>query len=265
MLNTFFTSLGGWATPPQTPVETYGRLYVIAGQSNAAGTNTGTMQLPAHLRVVQPNVYYADLRAADRDLRPVDGTIDKTNAGMEYNIGYLLHQHLQEPIYIAKYAVGGSPLTYSSTTTNWHPTATPGYWTTGLNTRLKELLDKMALEGKAPKVVTFIWYQGESDIDNSQSYEADLRLLFEAFRNTNYNNYYLNGANVKIQLVQIKKWSSNTGIDAIRAIQATVAADQPNTYLVDANPFESSPTDAIHLTTKGQCDLAEAIFNSIIT
>ena len=101
-----------------------------------------------------------------------------------------------------------------------------------------------------------IWAQGESDADttaNANAYEANLENFISDIRLTY-------GTDLDFAIAQLS--TSQTALDSqllatIRSGQASVAANDPNTFAIDSDAFYEG--DGLHYNANGQVALGNAL------
>lgn len=238
---------GGAATPID--------VYVLAGQSNMAGTSRLNL-LPEQYRRTYPRVkmYFEVGSGYEPDMRewtvvqPGQGAfINNTQYfGPELGMAEVL-QNSDSEIAFVKYAYGGTAIYQhpgiNNTATNkdnWHGSwdgATPGRLYNGLISTVQTALTELEEQGYAPVIRGMAWMQGETDGEiqfNSGEhaaadvYEHNLTEFFKAVRTE------LNVPDMPIVFGEIYEYS--TAVIQARKIvlaQKRVAETLPGTYLIN--------------------------------
>ena len=173
---------------------------IIAGQSNAEG-NSNMSNLDKYCAdngydfsqfvygfedvkiSFHHHFYYADLNAyvTDKidpfntnfvDVKVGQGCAPK-HSGPELGLAQVLHENVEstQPIYIIRYASGGTPFTGSP---SWKSPSSgeTGLLYSNLITYVNDGLENLKEQGLAPKVRAFVWMQGEADGSNANAANA---------------------------------------------------------------------------------------------
>jgi hypothetical protein len=244
---------------------------VIAGQSNARGTNTGTM--PAYLQGPLPNTYI--WTSETQQLENIEAGVNNrcTAAGVtgpEMELGYRLSSHYKRDIHIVKEAYGGAALWTPNIDGNLDDnTYNPA--STGPNDRwpiLKASIESYLSFSTSPKCLGFIWWQGENDsqyVDRSAAYEANmLSLLAEVRASTNEDCPLFD---VKLP-ESIRAWvigagGTNATFDAVNTAKYDISLLGEINNLVEIETAEVSG-DGVHNTIAGQITVGFNIYEAII-
>jgi len=220
------------------------KVFLLGGQSNIAG-RAEAGGLPPELRAVQNDVllYEGGVLAA---LDPkADGTF-----GPEITFGRTIADSLpDENFALIKYGVGGTNL-YN----DWDP-ATGGTYA-AFRTQVANGLAAIGSGGNTTEIVGMLWTQGERDAKANRTtaqYQADL-VEFIADVRTRY------GAGLPFYLSRLSSLQTNIApgqLAEIRPAQASVAAADTNTYMIDTDTF-GVKNDNLHFNASGQQDLGAA-------
>ncbi|MEM4247794.1 MAG: InlB B-repeat-containing protein, partial [Candidatus Nanoarchaeia archaeon] len=250
----------------------YYDIYVIAGQSNAAGYDTNISRLPtpySDLANTNPNVDFIYWYQRNQT-----STIYQTNSfgplsarnistdgetpgefGMELSLGKsLLDNGVTHPV-IVKVTLGASGL-YQMTNgqKDWNVN------TTGDGSMYQILLNKvqqaisLVPNGSTPRIRAFIWCQGERESDASapewsveknQAYQNNLQVLVNGFK-SNFASYGANDARIIIVQTLLRRGqfednsNNQTYNENVRNAQKAVALAEPNGRLVAIDDFRQN-------------------------
>jgi hypothetical protein len=253
----------------------YVEFYIIAGQSNCGRCRTSQM-------TGGESATYAGLRSNTYILNPGISTsafsqlnvgvnsklVDPNNSdefGMEASLFERLVNRDNKERYLLKYGDGG--------------TAMYNFWEADLNalgydnliSYVQSCVDLIKAQGKKPKLVAFIWMQGENDAiveADANAYGASLEQFFDSFK-TDYRSYLtsqgipipsdfltvvgrINGENDPIQVYR----------GTVRAAQAAFCADPANNaVLIDTDPY--GDFDTVHIPASGMIQFGIDIYNSL--
>ncbi len=237
-----------------------GKLHLLCcGQSNMAGASDGYGTLPAYMQADgsgASNCYFHNFWESP-GLTNSYGPLRAFNAsywGPELTMGDQLARQLHIPVFISKWASGGSDLAnmwrkgVHGFYTNIVPTATgtSNVWPT------------------AGSVDAFIWVQGESDtaaFTSAYAYEAHLRQFI---------------ADVRADLGQLhlpflilglsEKFQTNTLGNAVWQAQQRVAATDPDVFFIaaDGAPRQPAPWDS-HYTSAGYQEIGQRLASNLVS
>lgn len=239
------------------PVVARLRVVLQAGQSNSDGRGD-TAGLPAELQAPQDDIdfYYRETTNVLTTLRP--GTSATSGFGPEITTGRgyadLVVSDASTRVAIIKYAVGGTSLS-----TNWKPggddttTGDGPYYVTFQQTVTNGLAALQALYPSATITIDgMTWMQGESDNTVASTYATNLAAFIADVRATIQPDLPFIVARLSSQQTNV-----GAGLATLRTAQATVAAADPWSGLVDTDTFPVKP-DALHFDAAGQQMLGHA-------
>lgn len=230
-------------------------VYLIGGQSNAAGWNTRASGLPASLQAPQndvrffanddPRIEVADPNVQWRALVPGTGN-GNTSFGPEITLGRTLaDENPDRNIAIIKYAIGGANLSEQ-----WNSVRSqPNLYDSFLDT-----IDNAIAALPAGDTVVFkgmVWMQGEDDAGTTQqtnAYETNLTNLISQVRQD------VGVPDLHFSIGQLGALPGRDGTGVIQNIQARVAARDPDVSFVITSDF-SLQNDNLHFTNASQIEL----------
>jgi hypothetical protein len=216
------------------------RVFIVAGQSNAAGQNGVVV---SHLIPQDAGI---KIWTGAAWVTLINGTNNQTLAsaqstagywGPESQFAYLCRQAFpSDTIYILKHAVGSTAIAY-------YLPGGVGYTalTSNLPTAYAALTD--------PVTEALIWYQGEQDATTSamaNAYQANLEALDAVLKTTWRGN-----ETTRFLCAQINPGDGRPFLSTVRAAQAAFCAVDPATRkLNDATGYAYQP-DTVHVTGPG--------------
>ena len=242
---TVLAALSG-ALPPATPADaTEWDIYLVGGQSNAAGWNTRARGLPESLKAQIDVKFFNGPDGTWDTLTPGSGN-KPTSFGPEITLGRTLaDENPTRSIAIVKYAVGGTNLAQE-----WNPrSAEPNlydHFTTTITTATAALPDNDAF-----RIRGMIWMQGESDAGKPEmtaAYEANLTALIKRVRED------VGVADLPFSIGQLGAVPGRDGMGEVQNAQAAVAARDPNVSLVITSDL-ALQKDNLHFTNASQQEL----------
>ena len=190
-------------TPMPTDKDADGtaKVILIGGQSNAVGVSQN-LELKKRIDDAKYQEYlngYSNVQIMyDNCSGNANSSFVNTKLGQAVNTAafgpelgiaeYLAEHFPEEKFYIIKYAMGGSVLE-----TQWYnaKTGAIGELLTGFTSFVQQGLAKIEAEGLTPKIIGFVWNQGESDaiwLPQSSRYYANQEGLVNYVRTT-FANY----------------------------------------------------------------------------
>jgi hypothetical protein len=240
---------------------------ILAGQSNMEGRgNVNDLTSPYTSQPTNYIYYNNPLCCTNTSFQTIDAyrTTMSLNAGMEYSLAYSYSTYKSQPVYLIKTAQGATTL------------ANSGDWRNGgtlrnqLYSNINAALSALVSAGKTPQIISFVWYQGETDAINNVStsaYETALNELIADFRSQSFNSYFIT-TNVNIQVCRISNnWVDQTPSatpDLIRAAQLNVATTATNVTLVNTDDAtDNGGTDDIHKNMAGEVLIGNRVYNNI--
>lgn len=230
-------------------------IYLIGGQSNAAGWNTRASGLPASLQTPQtdvrffanfdPRIETADPSITWGDLRAGSGN-GSTSFGPEITLGRTLaDENPGRNIAIVKYAIGGANLS-----AQWNPVrSSPNLYDSFLDTIDNAIAALPA--GDTYNIKGMVWMQGEDDsatTAQTNAYETNLTNLISQVRQD------VGVADLPFSIGQLGALPGRDGTGTVQNIQATVAARDSNVSLVITSHF-TLQGDNLHFSNASQLEL----------
>lgn len=226
-----------------------GDLWVIAGQSNAAGYGKGPFNDPPELGIhLLRNSGQWDL--ASHPFNESTGTIhlencEQTNPGHSPFLVFakLVRNEIGYSIGVVQTALGGSPLSA------WNPDEN------GVLYRNMQQIVKSV----GGRVKGILWYQGCSDCNSaeSQTYMARFKRVVEAWRSD------LGDSSLPVLTVQLNRYTGASSIEGnrawgtIRETQRKAALEIPNVYVIPA--LDCPLSDEIHNSPAGNMLIGERL------
>lgn len=256
-------------------------LFVVAGQSNAAGQGLSS-EVPRNDRILPEVLYYRFHTDGSTGVRtgepfPLAGTF-----GPEVGAVRVLHAELGSDFAVVKVAQSATPLA-TTNLPDWSPDS-PGELYDQLIDQINAARLDLAGLGETAELAGLFWMQGEQDAKSgnrgggsavtypqpatAESYGANLTAFMESLRTD------LGAAELPLFVGQINIGDDptiNTRPDSphntpfgewdftptIQAAQAGVAAADPHVYLVPTAGFPLH-NDYLHFNTEGQLALGAA-------
>ncbi len=180
--------------------------------------------------------------------------------GIEIKLMQLLYDYYGTDQYMMKYAQGGVALaTDAGTIYNWSPDSTDDYMFKGFVSSYFAAKNSFPAVWIPPKIL--IWWQGESDtgLADSIAYRSNFNYFMSNLKNQ------CNLPNLKV--VQVLLSNNQTGYDSTGRtnINNAKVAFAINGNKVVNTDGASVQVGGAHFTTAGYLDIAQRIFNLIIT
>ncbi len=241
-------------------------VFLMTGQSNMAGTPTGSDFPSEHRSSISGVSYYK----GSIDGNGVSGALttsvpysSSANYGPELLFAKTLKAaHPSKPFAIVKYARGNRSLVVDFKADGTTATSNDGpeyvIWQNFANEGLQAL---RAANPNVNYVVSgFLWTQGENDsfVNRSASqYESDLTTFIADVR-ANHGDIPFFFSRLSAQQTALGTSSRN----AIRSGQDAVAANVAKTYLINTDGF-GILSDNLHFNAAGQVSLGQAYANSV--
>jgi hypothetical protein len=240
---------------------------IIAGQSNAEG-NSNVKNLEQYCKdnnydfskfvygyedvkiSFHHHFYYADLDAyTTNKIDPFKTNFVDVKAGQGCNPGYsgpelglaqVIHENINsdKPVYIIRYASGGTPFTGSP---SWKSPSSgeTGLLYQNLTKYVNDGLENLAEQGLAPKIRAFVWMQGEADGGDqaaANAYKNNMKNMVKDIRNT-YSSYATDGNGDNI--VVVDGHISDSGVwpyyKTINQAKTELSNEMVNYYSIDTN------------------------------
>ena len=220
-------------------------IYLVAGQSNAAGWNTSASGLPVSLRTQTDIRFFNGPDGSWGNLVTGSGN-RSTSFGPEMTLGRTLaDENPNRNIAIVKYAVGGANLNVQ-----WNPiSAEPNLYDEFVTTINNAIAAIPAGDSHAFKGM--IWMQGETDAaftDMTAAYETNLTNLISQVRQD------VGVADLPFSIGQLGAVPGRDGMGTIQSVQAEVAARDSNVSLVITSAL-ALQSDNLHFTNAAQQEL----------
>ena len=234
---------------------------LVAGQSNANGTNSAITELTTGMDT-KLNSCKVWNGSAFEYLYPIAQNNNQMPASSENGsfafpvpLVSNLYDSTQQNIYLINYAIGG---------TKMYNNASPSVWTSAISTSLYNDFRIWAKNGLSAisaiednYEVLFYFYQGETDCTNAtwaDAYEVNLGNFIDSVRN------YLLMPTMNTYIMRIHSGSSPTYTElaTVRAAQAAVAAAKINVTMVSTDDCTLG-ADLQHLTSAGHITLANKL------
>jgi len=250
----------GWG---QQPVGIWLRepnvVYILAGQSNAAGVSPPAF-LPPELAVPYPpcglaaqigcGIYPALCTWHDDVYRDLQAR--PTQYGVEITMGRDLYAVNRPRIYIVQHGTGGAALA-----DEWVP-YDPGPGTARLWTRLfDDFLPAMLAQTPRPTIGAFIWIQGEADADNA-AWAAAYQANWDAFANAVRTE--LGDIPIIDVLLHVACIKPHTAV--VRAAKTAVAGTYSWIHLVNVDDLVLA--DGLHFNGVGYRTLGSRLASTIL-
>lgn len=225
-------------------------LFVIAGQSNAVGWQTGA-PAETYLNEPIPRTYIFN-GSAFGQLQYGINNEGNGGHGIELNLGYLASQLTTGNIYIVKYAMGGTALgDESGTVLDWSET---GILYQNLVDKFNGAISNLQSNSIDYQFKGFWWNQGERDANDDtlySEYENNLANLETRIRSQFNGNALQNFVTVRL--------SSQIS----RAYLSEIRAAQETKTFVNVDDLQLQG-DNIHHTSYSQNIIAERFLNKVI-
>lgn len=279
-------------------------VYVIAGQSNAAGYSTKNNinkeenKKPEYTSGFDRVYYYGSadgnvVNALKSNVRFGCG-IAGDRFGAEVGIADVMSASSGNEILIVKYAIGGTYLTDNTTNAafsvkygNWCPPSkrqNPTENITGVlydkwKNTVKSAINAYKVADYAPELKGTFWMQGEAETDGtygSKDYEGHLRALIQDMRNdyeTIFGSDKVKTAPFAIGKIAPTFAGGNGNVDAVRAIQDRVASSTGYTFAIETEDYRlcdengkpiNGIGDTFHFTGDDMMSLGRAVGNVFV-
>ena len=244
-------------------------VYLVGGQSNADG-RANVAGLSGGLENPQNDVDFffrteGAAHSLDSTLTTLRPGLSETNGfGPAISFGRSMadfYSGANDPsVAIVKYANGGTNLHTQWAAGGTNGTAGDGSEYVVFQNTVNDGIAAIqaANPGETVTIAGMIWVQGESDADtfaNANAYEANLANFISDIRLTY-------GSDLDFAVAQLS--TSQTGLNSqllstIRSGQANVAANDPNTLVIDSDAFYEGQGDGLHYNFNGQVALGNAL------
>lgn len=238
-----------------TPAVAATKVFLLAGQSNMAGHETG---LPvATYTVTQPVKYWNSSNDGWVNLVPGFGCTTN-DIGPEVGFGYALHNSVfpNDDIYLVKYGQDSTSLAGP-----WNPDGSGSAYNT-FKTRVETAL--ASLSGQSPTIAGMIWMQGESDATNLSSaaaYAANLKALIAKVR---ADFHASNMPFVVGRITDLSVYEGFPGVADVRMAQETVPAAVGHASWINTDNLDMNPAAPGHYSAAGQIELGMRFANALV-
>lgn len=236
------------------PINAATLVYLLAGQSNMLGHETGLPPAPYH--EAQKVKYWSGADKGWIDLQPGLGETDN-DIGPEVGFGFAMKaKHPNDDIYLVKWAIGSTALAGP-----WEPGIGSEYQT--FKKRVDAALE--SLSSQAPKIGGMIWMQGESDaLDTAKAtaYATNLKNLIETVRSdfSSPNMPFVVG---RITDLSIYSDFPRVAVDAIRDAQESAPEVVGHAAWIDTDDLSMSSEAPGHYDEEGQIELGQRFAEKI--
>lgn len=264
---TSFAVVGEGSNPAQQTELKPTPVVIVAGQSNATGTNTSIELLEQKLgeNEADRNVHldYAIHHDVMWSFSSSKSTLMTPQPnkffGLETSLGRELYADGISDLQILKVSDNGRKLAFSESDQTWHPDAKISSYTQ-LKSQYKQLKSEMFDIGRYPNVIGFIWVQGESDaiVDKyADAYQQNLNQFFNQLKN---DKIIYSKTGVVIAQIGPKCIDgcpkTDEGFAKVREAQGLFSSDN-NYKLIDIADMPRVAGDPIHLNAQGQQQLGK--------
>ena len=180
--------------------------------------------------------------------------------GSELKLMQLLRDHYGADQYMMKYAIGGTALAEDTADQyNWSPNSTANFCFKSFVDNYFTAINSFPAIKLFPKVL--IWWQGEDDtfLSDADAYAVNFNNFISALK----NQCFL--PNLKVIQVGLSNNQTAYGLGGRNGINAAKMA-----YAIHGNKFVSTDgadvqSSGVHFSSVGYEDIAERIFNMLIT
>lgn len=237
---------------------------VIAGQSNAYGTNLSTPSTsPVDLTAPITDVF---IQVSLNNFATLDyPSNDKGDQeGSNLALGYYLRQAFNRPVYMDVVGVSGAPVAAEAGRQDFNVSTRELY--VDLLNSFKGVRDKIILEDRTPFLV-LVWIQGERDTDNSgftNAYDDNFRDVINSLKadGITLDAIIVNRINTNIVV------GSPQNIPIVRKKQTEIVDQHANCWILEMNNYTLSDDD-IHYDGDQQeligIDVVDMLNGTIIT
>ena len=228
-------------------------VYLLAGQSNMAGYQSGLPEAPYN--EVQSVQFWNYSNDGWTDLRP--GLGDTANdIGPEVGFGYAMQAlHPNDDIYLVKWGVNSTSLAGP-----WNPDGSGAAYNT-FKSRVNAALGSLA--GLSPTIAGMIWMQGESDAASTataNAYAENLTNLITTVR-SDFSTPAM--PFVAGRITDLSIYSGFPGVEAVRHAQETVPGLVGNASWINTDDLAMNPAAPGHYLAQGQIDLGLRFANGL--
>lgn len=258
---------------------TYTPVFVFLGQSQMSG-NGVVSELGDYIddELTDVKILHPSFTNGFENHRPNRSNENQsTQFGGDWKCANLLRNYIAQDIYFIKYAAPNTQLADDGDTnaTTWYP-VDAGNGVGGSYTTADDLIDEGMLllrnEGLRPKIIAYVWYQGDNDRAEARRdlYRENLQLLINTRRAKDLANdyaYELDGAAYWVICGQNPHEVFNAGEDVIEEAKKQVVADLDKTIFarlreVDV-PTVAEGGDGTHPLTRGNLHVGSIIADKL--
>lgn len=231
-------------------------VFSIRGQSNALG-RADALLLPQLDASIQQNIYIFESPNIVEPYQAGNFSINTDQYGVELFLAQKLRDYHNKPVYIDKYAIGGTILANAANINgNWNLSGgETQLWAKGKTIHTSaEFYKKIQLLQGSSKFL--LWFQGESDSEDqtfANAYLQNQKNIFNDWRTLVNNTAF---PIIDVLTSNIYAYSS-----IVRAAKAQCAIDLPNITTIEGVGY--SLQDTVHFNQQGFRDLAEDIFQIV--
>ena len=248
------------------------KVFLIGGQSNAAGLGGYDSPAPPPYNVAQTDVRFWNYGPESQpdpvhginipgigtgwvDLEPGYGHTP-ADFGPEVSFGYALNNAFpDDDIYLVKYG-----LTSSSLAVHWNP------WGTGscynqFAARVSNAMANLTGAGLSPTIAGMIWMQGESDAmvpAYAAAYQTNLRIFINKVR----NEFGTVMPFVAGRITDYEEWGTPADNALVRSAQMTVPGQVGSAAWIDTDDLQWAYVG--HYGTQGQLDLGTRFADELL-
>jgi hypothetical protein len=264
------------------------RVFVVAGQSNAAGHNhvrqyhDGRETFPATLRE-QPGILFwpaSDTLPANSNSWTILRVEDVGSFGPEISFARDMEQQMPgATIAIVKCAAGGTGIARSVDYTdyipalagfndkgrNWHPPTDgreAGTLYSALIANVRGATSALERDGKAWELAGFVWMQGEHEAGISRKMAEDYERLLGDFAGSVRKDLQAPALPFAIGQVNSHTWAYG---DIARKCQLAFCRKDARTRLVETVDLPRVSSDAAHFTADGMLTLGSRFAKAMLT
>jgi hypothetical protein len=240
---------------------------IIAGQSNATGTNTPVELLNPKLgeNEADKNVQleFAIHHGAVWSFSHATSTLINPQPsgffGLEVSLGRDLYSDGVNDLQILKVSDNGRKLAFSDSDQTWHPDAKISSYTQ-LKSQYEQLKSEMFADGKYPDVIGFVWVQGESDAITEKYADVYQQNLNRFFKQLKSDKIIYSKTGIVIAQIGPKCMErcpqADEGFAKVREAQRLFSANN-NYKLIDIADMPRVAGDPIHLNAQAQQQLGK--------
>jgi lysophospholipase L1-like esterase len=230
-------------------------MFLLAGQSNMAGHETGLPSAPYD--ATQPVHFWNAGNNGWVNLKPGFGCTTG-DIGPEVGFGYALHNSVlpDDEIYLVKWGVDSTTLAGP-----WNPNGSGAAYNT-FKSRVQAAMASLA--GQSPEIAGMIWMQGESDANNTtyaNAYAANLTNLITRVR-SDFSTPDMPFVVGRITDLSVYGFP---GVTQVRTAQETVPGQVGHASWITTDDINMNPAVPGHYSAAGQIELGIRFANEFAT